>query len=330
MSFMSDTITTTDNSMAVPLERLGPPGVLAHLSVTPIFKDQKATDIERLQDRSLRAFHVTARLAKHVDTVPNINFNFTPESGDSLFVFPSDSVLLLFETGRGNFTLHPNAQKHLSSIRFECSAHTIQEAKRLFHRIVGPVLDQLAYKANSPLHLVQLTVFDVKHNISATDILCPHPDIMISPGIDVIREKLIPVLAMYREGVNSTSPYYKFFCLYKILEGLLKSFQADLRAQAMNKGLAIPPLDAKVPDHPDFSSAQKEFVGKSVHRLFEKYLTPRFRNSMAHFITNEGAVLNVNEVENLERYSEVVHITDLCVRAVITHFEKCIDILEKR
>jgi hypothetical protein len=50
---------------------------------------------------------------------------------------------------------------------------------------------------------------------------------------------------------------------------------------------------------------------------------------MAHFISDEGAVLNVNEVDAMEKYSSVVHIADLCCRELISHFEACLEALEK-
>jgi hypothetical protein len=51
---------------------------------------------------------------------------------------------------------------------------------------------------------------------------------------------------------------------------------------------------------------------------------------MAHFISDEGAVLNVTEMGEMERYSSVVHIAELCCREVISHFEVCIEALEQR
>lgn len=322
--------TSGTNSISIPVEKMGPPGIVTHLHVVPVFQNDRRGDEERLRDLTQRNFRVTARLAKNNDTQPNINFNFDQGSGDSLFSIPDNAAYLKVETFDGKFFFCPNSERRLSTVRFECTAHSGEEARRQFHKIVGPALDHLAYVANTPLHLVQISVFDELHQISSTDILCPYPVVALNQGLGKVHGLLAPVYAMYREAVNATSPFYKFFCFYKILEGLLKALPGRLHAEAKQRGISLPSLQAKVPHYADIPSDQKPYVGKSIARFFDQFLTNRFRNSMAHFISDEGAVLNVNEVEDMERYSAVVHVADLCCREVISHFEVCIEALEQR
>lgn len=321
--------TSATNSISIPIAKIGPPGIVAHLHVVPVFQDDRKNDEKRLRDLTLRSFRITARLAKNNDIQPNINFNFNEDSGDSLFSIPEKVAYLKVETLDGKFFFYPNSEKRLSTVRFECTAHSCEEARRLFHKIVGPALDHLAFVANTPLYVVQLTVLDEMHQISSTDILCPHPVVALNQGFGKVHGLLTPVYAMYREAVNAMSPFYKFFCFYKILEGLLKTLQGKLHEEARHKGVTLPSLQAKVPHYTDIPDDQKSYVGKSITRFFDEFLTNRFRNSMAHFISDEGAVLNVNEVDEMERYSAVVHIADLCCREVISHFEVCIEALEQ-
>lgn len=328
---MTKTIATSNtNSASIPTEKMGPAGVFTHLHVVPIFKNDTKSDEERLRDTTPRKFRISARLAKGIETASNIdiNFDFQKTSGDSLFVVPKNVSYMKIETLEGIFFFHPNEKKCLSTVQFECTSKSSFEARQLFHRIVGPSLDHLAYIGNSPLHVVQVTVIDEVHNISSTEILSPYPLVTLNPGIGKVPGVLAPVYAMYREAKNAASPFYKFFCLYKILEGLLKTLRGKLYQEAKAKGILLPPLEAKVPYYSDISASQKPYIGKSITRFFEEFLTTHFRNSMAHFISDEGAVLNVNEMDGIERYSAVVHITDLCCREVISHFEKCIDVLE--
>jgi hypothetical protein len=321
--------TTTANFVSIPVEQMGPPGVVTHLHVVPVFQNDKRGDEDRLKDLTPRAFRVTARLAKNNEAQPSIDFSFDEGSGDSLFSTPDNISYLQVETVGGKFFFYPNSERRLSTVRFDCTARSSGEAKRLFHRIVGPALDHLAYVAKTPLHVVQISVFDELHHISSTDILCPYPVVGLKQGLGKVPGLLAPVYAMYREAVNATSPFYKFFCLYKILEGLLKSLPGRLHTEAKVKGVSLPPLRAKVPEYADIPSDQKPYVGKSITRFFDEFLTNKFRNSMAHFISDEGAALNVNEMEEMERYSAVVHIADLCCREVISHFEVCIEFLEQ-
>lgn len=321
--------TSTTNSVSIPVEKLGPPGVVAQLHVVPIFKDSTRNDEKRLKDVTLRKFVVTCRLAKDVESQPNINFNFGEGSGDSLFAIPEHVAYMKVETSDGQFFFSGNAEKRLSTVRFDCIAHSSAEARRLFQKIVGPALDHLSYASNTPVHTVQVTIVDEVHQITSTEILCPYPVVALNTGVEKVSATLAPVYAMYREAKNAVSPFYKYFCLYKILEGLLKPLRTKLYEKAKLKGIVLPPLHAKVTSYSDIPDDQRPYVGKSITRFFEEFLTTRYRNSMAHFISDEGVVLNVNEMEGIERYCAVVHVTDLCCRVVISHFESCIDALEK-
>lgn len=321
--------TSKAESFSIPIENLGPPGVLTQLHAVPAFDGDRKTDEERLRDKTLRKFRVTCRLMKDVEVQPDLNFNFAEDSGDSLLAIPEHATALQVETHDGKFVFNRNGKGRLSSIRFDCVAHSGIEARRLFQKVVGPALDHLSFVANSPLHTPQVTVVDELHKIVSTEIVCPYSVVNLNPGVGTVFATLMPVYAMYREAKNSVSPFYKFFCLYKILEGLLKPLRSKLYAEAKAKGVVIPPLNARVPSYPDIQDDQKPYVGKSITQFFDGFLTARYRNSVAHFISDEGAVLNVNEIDGIERYHAIIHLTDLCCREVISHFESCIEVLQK-
>ena len=318
-------------SASIPIEKMGPPGIITHLDVVPIFSHDEGISAgeNRLKDTTRRRFRVTARLARNYDIQQNINFAIEEGSGDSLLSFPQDAAYLKVDTRDGQFVIFPNNERRCSTVRFDCTAQTSEEAQRLFHKMVAPALNHLSYMANVPLHVVQISVVDEVHHISSTDVLCPYPVVVLNSGIGKVRSQLWPVYAMYREAVNASSPFYKFFCFYKILEGLLKHLQGNLYTEAKRKNITLPSLQAKVPKYEGIPEDQKPYVGKSVTRFFDEVLTNCFRNSMAHFISDEGAVLNVTNAEEMERYSSAVHIADICCREVIRHFEECIDTLEQ-
>jgi hypothetical protein len=316
-------------SISIPIEKLGPPGVLTQLHVVPVFSDDRRNDDERLQDNTSRSFRVTCKLTKDVEVQHDIKFNFAEDSGDSFLAIPDRVIALEVKTFDGKFVFNRNEKGRLSSIRFECIAKSHIEARKLFQKIVGPSLDHLSFVANSPLHTPQITIVDELHQIVSTEIVAPHSVVTLNPGTGTVYARLMPVYAMYREAKNSVSPFYKFFCLYKILEGLLKPLQSRLYEEAKRKGIVIPSFKARVPDYSDISEDQKSYVGKSIKQFFDEFLTTQYRNSVAHFISDEGAVLNVNEMEGIQRYHSVIHLTDLCCREVILHFESCIKVLEE-
>lgn len=326
---ISGTAGTTATS-SIPLDKLGPPGIVTILDVIPTFEGEAESGEERFLDRAPRQFVVLARLSDTNSPSRHIHFSVEKDSGNSLLKVPSDTLALKVETANGSFLLYPNKTHRLSTIKFECVAKSNNEARALFHSMVGPAIDHLSYLTSSPLFIVQISVEDQLHHISSTEILCPYPlvplpDLGVTPIISVLH----PVYAMYREAINATSPFYKFFCLYKILEGLLKSLNSKVYTKAKAKAITLPPLQAKVPAYEGMPSEQQEYAGKSVTRFFNDFITPKYRNPMAHFMSDEGGVLNVNEMNGIHQYTAVIHVMDLCCREVIQHFETCLRMINK-
>lgn len=299
------------------------------LHVVPVFKDDQRSDRERLEDKLPRKFTVTARFAKSPEAFNDIAITFDEKSGDSLFLTPAGTAYMKAETHDATFFIYPNAEGHLSTVKLECIAWSRDHARQQFNTIVGPSLDKFSYDTNTPLHIVQISVVDEKHHISSTEIFTPHPPVVLNNGLAKVSLTLTPVYAMYREAINASSPFYKFFCLYKILEGLLRTLKSKLYTEARTRGITLPPLHAKVPSYPDMPPEQTPYAGKSITKFFDEFLTENFRNSMAHFMSDEGAVLNVNEMAGIQRYSSVIHVTTLCCREAISHFEACLALLEK-
>lgn len=48
-----------------------------------------------------------------------------------------------------------------------------------------------------------------------------------------------------------------------------------------------------------------------------------YRNGMAHFFTDEGAVLHVSAAENIAKYNDINLLTEPCCRELIDHFHQC-------
>lgn len=316
-------------NIPIPKNQLGPPGTVKYFMIVPKLGPGDKKDEERVNDKTPRNFQVSARFAIDSQPIQITNFNFDDNSGDSLFLFPENAAYINIEIAEGKFTLFPNANQRLSTARFNCIANSVGEAQQGFNEIIGPLLDQMVYITNTPLHMVQVSAFDELHQIHASNVYSPYLLANIDSGIVKVSPTLAPIYAMYREAVNATSPFYKFFCFYKILEGLLKPLNAKLHEEAKQKSISLPPLNAKVPLYNDIPSDQMPYVGKSIKRFFDVFLTTRYRNEMAHFISDEGAVLNVNKVGEKERYIGVVHISLLCCNELISHFENCVEILKE-
>ena len=323
-----------EENVEIPITKiqLGPPGTLRYLMIVPKFGPDDQNSDERVKDKTPRKFQVSARFSIDSQPLPNLkmDFNFDNNSGDSLFLFPEGAAYIDIETNEGTFKLFPNKNRRLSTARFDFIANSVGEAQQSFSEIIGPLLDHMVYVTNTPLHIVQISAFDELHQISGSNIYSPYTLTTIGHSFAKVTPLLAPVYAMYREAVNATSPFYKFFCFYKILEGLLKPLAADIYKEAKQKSITLPSLKAKVPSFPDIPENQKKYIGKSVKHFFEEFLTNNYRNEMAHFILDDGAVLNVNKTRDKERFTEAIQITRLCCNEVISYFENCAEILENK
>ena len=322
-----------ENTTVIPLTKnaLGPSGTFKYFMIVPKFGPNDTKSDERVNDKTPRTFQVSARFSIDSQPLPNatVDFNFDNDSGDSLFLFPGGAAYIDIEIKEGSFKLFPNKNRRLSTARFYCIANSVGEAQQGFGEIIGPVLDHMVYMTNTPLHMVQISAFDELHQISGSNVYSPYTFTTISHNIAKVTPLLAPVYAMYREAVNATSPFYKFFCFYKILEGLLKPLSAKLYKEAKHKSIILPPLTAKVPSYTEIPDNQKLYIGKSIKHFFDEFLTNNYRKEMAHFILDDGAILNVNKTGEKERFTAVIHITFLCCNEVISYFENCAEILEK-
>lgn len=310
-----------------PLQ-LGPPDTEKHLIIVPKLGEGDDREKERMEDETPRKFQVSARFARGDESHSNLIFNFDNEAGDSHFTFPENSNYIEVETSIGQCYLFANKNNRLSTARFTCTATSVGSAGSILKEIILLFLDHLAYKYCTPIHLVQISAYDETHKIRYSDVRCPYPEVVLGESLGKITTTLAPVYAMYREAINASSPFYKFFCFYKILEGLLKPLKAKIYTEAKQKSVTLPSLKAIVPSYEDIPEDQKPYVGKPVKRFFDEFLTNRFRNDMAHFILDEGAVLNVSNIKDRQRYTAIVHVAKLCCDQVISHFETCVDILE--
>ena len=74
----------------------------------------------------------------------------------------------------------------------------------------------------------------------------------------------------------------------------------------------------------------RAYVGKSVKAFFDDVMTPRFRNAVAHFVTDDGAILNMSATEHVDSYAEILFVSELCVRTVIHSHESLLKALQTK
>lgn len=114
---------------------------------------------------------------------------------------------------------------------------------------------------------------------------------------------------------------YEFLCYYKILEGLLGALRTKAMKRAKTLGLKPRLPKEVVPGSPELPPDQRPYVGTPLKHFFDTVLTPKYRNAVAHFITTDGDVLHMSEPGNMNAYGNIVFLSSLCARTVISTHE---------
>lgn len=315
-------------STDIPLERLGPAGVKGELHVLAIMENEQRQDQDRLHDNAERQFKVAGRLSKAPHTTESIKGDFDAEDGGSYFLLPDHAALSRVRCAEGMFEIRKNQLGEKSLVEFECTAISTIEARRKFKSAVLPFLDYISYLANCPIFIAALRVEDPKNDCTSLEYISPYRKATINPHVSNIFIEMAPVYAMYREAKNSHSDFYKFLCYYKILEGLLGKLRASIFIRARDQKIVLKRPKEIIQISSDISERFQIHVGKPVKSFFDVVMEPQFRNAVAHFVTDDGDVLNMSAPEHIDNYAEILLISELCVRTVIESHESLLKELQ--
>ena len=226
--------TSISPSINIPPEGFGTPGARIMLHIVPQFQGAPLSDVALLSDTSERPFVVSARLSKIpslAGRTEHIKGDFNHNDGNCFLKIPLGTSAILIDTPWGKFSIKKNDAGELSFVEFKCSAASPQQAMATFIETVYPTLDHFAYVYNVALFVVMIRVFDVTHQSTHLSCTGPFRQQVASDSENLLYTEMKPVYAMYREAKNADSDFYKFLCLYKIMEGLL----GKMRGNALTK-----------------------------------------------------------------------------------------------
>jgi len=322
--------TTPSPSTNIPVESLGPAGIKGELHVLALMENEQRQDHDRLCDKSERSFKVAILLSKASAAVESIKGDFGPEDGGSYLLLPEEAILLRVRCAEGMFEFNKNSQGENSMVQFECTATAPSEARNKFQMVVLPFIDYLSYLANCPVVVATMRIEDLKNDRTTIEYISPYRKATVNPHISTFPIEMGPVYSMYREAKNSNSDFYKFLCYYKILEGLLGTLRANIFMRARDKGITLERTRESVPDSMHIPDRYRVHVGKPVKGFFDEVMTPQFRNAVAHFVTDDGAILNMSAPEHIDNFSEILFVCELCVRTVIQSHETLIKGLQSK
>ena len=314
---LRDIGSTAESSMTIPLEALGAPGSSGQLIIKAMFKDRDNDDPVRQNDQEARSFEVKAKLARHPPNNYDMNGAFDKNDGSSFIMAMAGTAYFEVQTQGCTLRLDINDSREASMASATFSAHSAEEARQIFLTSLAQYLDRISFILQIPNYVALVIVRDILHEMQYMSFVCPPRSSVISSGGEELHKEMQPIYALYREAMNSTSPYYKVLCFHKIMEGLLGTLRTSLRKRARNTAYELPRIKDKVPDHPDFPTGLKQYIGTPLKDFYDNFLSKQFRDAMAHFTLKRGSTLDVSSPLYISQFTDVAFVSDICTRELI-------------
>lgn len=317
-------------STRLPADKFAPPGISGDIFIVPQFSHHPpGVPIEEnpqaLLDGTEREFVVSCMFSTDMGFNRGIDGIVDPQAGASFFRAPTSLSVFKIHTPLGVFDLAVNSKGDFSGATLVCRAHSLQEAKHIFLEGLVPTLDHFAYLGNLPLIIVRTLVTDKKHKTFSFGYTAPYQTADLNPGGITIHLEMLPIYALYREAKNSLSPFYRFLCYYKILEGIYRHLRPALFQKAANAGKKLSTMKELIPDDKEINNNHQNLVARPIQKFFENELTKDFRDAVAHYFLDNGTLMNVSDPTTTERYLNILWPLELCCRTVIANQENYYD-----
>jgi hypothetical protein len=168
----------------------------------------------------------------------------------------------------------------------------VNDAIIVANMCVSSILDSISFRKQTPLQIRNVRVciansgdelrlyFTIPYFLPVD--LEEEADLLTSQNMP---NTLRPLLRLFREAINSTSPHYRLLCLYRIKEGLDKVAGNNTQI-VKSKGTEPRRQRVLVPDNQTTNAFFPDLIGKGVGE-FISYVYTNYRIPIAHFNLDE-------------------------------------------
>lgn len=293
------------------------------VAVAPRFKTETPEQFQnRLEDSVARSFKVQVSLGKTSLNVHRAKAQLSAEDGNSYLRLEGKMSHAALHFAAGKIIAEANNDGEISLLSSMITADSPNQAMAIFNDIVVDFLNRTSFLNRAPIFINQISAFDSTNDVMTTAFVSPPRSVLMDRLGETLSVEMKPIYALYREALNSNSPYYKLLCLYKILEGLLGTLAFSVRKKARKLGIQLEAKKILVPNHPNFPNDLEEHIGKPIKEFFDGFLQKQHRNAVSHFILKSGKVLDVAVFEERKHFTNVSFVTDLCAREMIQSHEE--------
>lgn len=244
--------------------------------------------------------------------------------GDSLLRGPGLAIQLQAEDHAVEAKVLRNRAGRLAQVRLTIGANDFNAAEKEANDLVMPVLSLLAFEADTPLEVQAILMTEQSSQTVRVSALMMGSDQPAPEVQNLMTPDLRPLLATYREGLNSTSPFYQALSFFKVMEGTATFHTKRIRA-ASKAGDPVPddPLATRLPtkadDLPDLVDFERDpfvpYLGKTFGEV-QGSVVDTVRNAIAHL--TPGRPLRVPDYyDDLSACREVVPVLRYIARQLI-------------
>lgn len=148
------------------------------------------------------------------------------------------------------FQGHANDRGHLAQIELDSiDAQNFDDAEQRAYRALSSMLSCCSLYLDIPLYINQVDVIELRTQSWQINIKTPYLDIPFAgPGrINTGPKEFRTLASIYREGLNSNSPFFQFLCFFKIIEALGAIWTRRERA-AKKKGSVFTRPSKRIPE----------------------------------------------------------------------------------
>ena len=238
--------------------------------------------------------------------------------------------------GRFEFTAIANDAGYAGKLQSEpFDALNMDDAERKGYRAIAPALSSISAHLDIPLHIEQIEVEELRTGNQKVRIENPFMRVSMFIGVPVtLGDEFCHYASLYREGLNSNSPVYRYLCFFKIIEAIRarrKRLDALSKHTVRRVGEVIPTqpsertewLNALFParynwDAFTFATIFKEEAsGKKINYVVDKYLAP-LRNEIAHPLLETGELaVSIDDLKHIRNINQWLPLTRCIVRRLL-------------
>lgn len=250
---------------------------------------------------------------------------------------PDDADQILLQLLGKNYRVIGHADKDgfLGKLVCELEADNNDAAEAEVYGSVSPFLSAWSMNADIPIHVETIQVTNLTTHTSSLRAVTPHFEMNFGGGaLPFFRDEFCLYASIYREGLNSSSAFYRFLCFYKIIESLIAKRG---REGALKKQAGQDPRRAYevIPERQDEALAllrklypwreqwdqmavsqifPNEVLGKRVTKVRDEYLRP-LRLGIAHALLDKGEITVVlDKMEYIQAINKWLPLCRLCAR----------------